>query len=145
MDAADYEWLMKWKWRVIKFKGARSEYVARTERDPIKKQSRTILMHRAIMGFPKIKIDHVDCNGFNNSRANLREATPCQNKCNTPKYVTNTSGVKGVRFYEPLSKFVARIGINNKRIHLGYFKTLNDAALAYAEAAKKYHGEFLHL
>lgn len=57
----------------------------------------------------------------------------------------NQTGVKGVSFHEKLGRYQARIRVNGKRMSLGYFKTAEEAGIAYATAARNYFGEFAHV
>lgn len=91
---------------------------------------------------PVDMIDHIDMDRSNNRIANLRDATNVQNLRNTGPRKTNTSGFKGVCWYSGRKRWRARITYNEKNIHLGYYKTKEEAALAYAKAAKEYYGEF---
>lgn len=88
------------------------------------------------------EVDHVDLNGLNNTRNNLRIATRTQNLANKPAQRNNKLGVKGVS--ERRGGYVAVISVNKKRIYLGDFKTIEEAKTAYDQAAKKYFGEFWH-
>ncbi len=92
---------------------------------------------------PSKQIDHINCIKTDNRWANLRLATRSQNKINSPRYKNNTTGVKGANysFSNPLP-FRSRIGVNGKRVHLGYFATAKEAKAAYSIAAKYYYGEF---
>lgn len=56
-------------------------------------------------------------------------------------YSTNTSGFKGVNWSKEKGMWHAKIGVNYKRIHLGYFETISEAAHAYEKAVRKYEGE----
>ena len=87
-------------------------------------------------------IDHKNGNSLDNRFNNLRLATDSQNTRNQKKRKTNTSGFKGVCWYKQTKKWIARIQVNNKLIHLGYYTNKFYAALVYARAAKKYFGEF---
>jgi hypothetical protein len=87
-------------------------------------------------------VDHANGIGGDNRRENLRVATSTQNQQNRPLTTDSASGYKGVRWYTGLEKWNARITVNKKRNHLGYFTDLLDAHRAYCEAAVKYHGEF---
>jgi len=105
-----------------------------------------IKMHRYILlGLDSGKIvDHIDRNPLNNRRENLRICTTLGNARNTKISKNNTSGFKGVRKTKN-NTWKARITVNWKEIHLGHFKTKEEAAIAYNNAAIKYHGEFASL
>lgn len=81
---------------------------------------------------PKIDIDHIDHNPQNNYWLNLRIVTHQQNLFNLPN-------VKGYSYHKQKRKFEARIGLNGKDIHLGYFEKEEDAKNAYLEAKNIYH------
>ena len=84
-----------------------------------------------------LHIDHIDGNRENNALCNLRPATRSQNLMNQRRRVTNTSGVKGVCMVRS-GKWMARMGTK----YLGLFDNIEDARLAYANAAKQHSGEF---
>ena len=94
---------------------------------------------------PVDMLDHIDCDKSNNRIANLRDATNAQNKINTGPPKNNTSGFKGVSANSDSSKkpWAAQIIINKKKIHLGRYKTKEEAALTYEKAAKELYGEFV--
>ena len=87
-----------------------------------------------------IHIDHRNRNGLINLKANLRLCTNAENGRNRKKNRNNTSGYKGV--FKFRDRWLARIGVDMKSVHLGVFKDKKEAALAYNEAAIKYHGKF---
>ena len=89
-------------------------------------------------------VDHIDCNKTNNKVLNLRYATQSENQFNAKINNRNTSGTKGISFHKPLNKWRAMIGINNKRIHIGYYDNIEDAIKARQEKAKELFGEFLN-
>jgi HNH endonuclease len=104
-------------------------------------------MHRVIIErvlgravSPHELVDHKDGDGLNNTRKNLRLATPSQNMANGKVRKNNKLGVKGV--VRIGRKFQATISISNKKKYLGTFDTAQKAHAAYVEAAIKYHGEF---
>lgn len=97
------------------------------------------LMHNGYL--PRV-VDHIDRNRSNNKIENLREATPSQNQHNRAKSKNNTSGYKGVSFNKPYGKWQAAIKVNWKAYNIGYFDTAEAASIAYADAAKRLHGEF---
>lgn len=106
---------------------------------------RWIRMHRLIMGDPPgIEIDHIDGDGLNNVRTNLRRATSTQQKQNCRGRGAQ-SGFKGVRFDARTGKWTARIGVNHRSHYLGTFVTAEDAARAYDDAAVEHFGEYARL
>ena len=111
-----------------------------------------VILHRVILerslGRPLEKhedVDHIDQNGLNNTRTNLRPATRTQNQANKGLQRSNTSGYKGIVWLEREQKWYAQIRVNRRGIYLGRYKTKEDAYAAYCEAAKKYFGEFAYL
>lgn len=89
-------------------------------------------------------IDHADGDSLNNQHSNLRLATRRQNKWNSKTPRSSKSGIKGVTYQK--SRWIARISSSTgERIHLGRFKTVEEASEAYKVAAEKYHGEFHNL
>ncbi len=90
-------------------------------------------------------VDHVDRDTLNNKRENLRLATQSENMRNSTKRSSNKSGYKGVSWAARESKWCARITVQYKGIHVGYFDTPEKAALAYNAAAIRLHGEFARL
>ena len=88
-----------------------------------------------------LEIDHINGNRSDNRIANLREATPSQNMANARFRPMNKNGFRGVR-HRPDGTYQASIRKNGVGLHLGSFKTLEQAAAAYQKAAKLIHGEF---
>ena len=100
-------------------------------------------MHRLVLGTPDgQETDHVDGDGLNNRRANLRPATRSQNACNRGPMPGSVSGVKGVYWQKSVQKWHARIDAGGKTHYLGLFRCITAAALAYAKASRALHGEF---
>lgn len=88
--------------------------------------------------------DHKDGNTLNNVRSNLRLATPRQNAQNQTARVNTKSPYKGVDWHSRDQLWRARITVDGKTIHLGLFKTQDEAYAAYCIAAEKHHGEFAY-
>lgn len=91
---------------------------------------------------PVDMIDHIDMDRSNNRINNLRDATNAQNQGNSKVRKDNVSGIKGVCWSSTRNKWFAQIKYNNKQLFLGRYKTKEEAALTYEQAAKKYFGEF---
>jgi len=92
--------------------------------------------------FPKNQIDHINRIKTDNRIENLRQATSSQNGANKNKQINNSTGYTGVTFDKNRSKWMARIWVNNKVIHLGRFSSPIEANSAYVEASKIHHKEF---
>jgi hypothetical protein len=87
-------------------------------------------------------VDHRNGDTMDNRRYNLRWADKSDSNRNTGLRRNNASGIKGVSWHKPMSKWRAKIQHHGRDIHIGYFTTIEAAADARLEAAKRYHGEF---
>jgi hypothetical protein len=92
--------------------------------------------------WPARAIDHVNGIKTDNRLANLRLATSGQNALNTPLRSTNTSGVKGVHWRPNKQKWQARITVDGKKLHLGYFASMDDASAARRAAAARHFSDY---
>jgi hypothetical protein len=99
-----------------------------------------LFMHALIAGYPRP--DHIDGNGLNNQRSNLRPATAGQNNANKRKRLSATSRYLGVCWSPNQERWRARIYRDGTNRHLGYFDSEVDAALAYDTAAREMFGEY---
>ena len=104
----------------------------------------TIQMHRQIISAPKGSIvDHININGLDNRKANLRIATGIQNLWNSRRGMNSgRSKYKGVSWISGRKKWRVVLCNNREKIQLGYFDDEKEAAKVYNEAALKYRGEF---
>jgi hypothetical protein len=102
-----------------------------------------VLLHTFLTGWELV--DHVDSDGLNNRRANLRPATHSENQQNRRMAENNTSGYKGVSFDKSKGRWRAAIKLNGRTINLGRFADPTAAASAYDAAALDLFGEFARL
>lgn len=142
VDDDDFDMLNSFVWYCATRKDGKSKtkYAIRTSKNY------TIAMHRQILDlkqFDKIQTDHIDRNGLNNQRNNLRLATVAQNVCNVAVTKRNKLGLKGISLVKGLFKVMLSHKRHNRL--LGYFDTLDAAIACYDWAAKKYHGEFAYV
>jgi hypothetical protein len=92
------------------------------------------------------EVDHVNHNGLDNRRQNLRAATRLQNSANKRKRKDGlTSHYRGVNWDKSKDTFVAQICANGKKVKLGSFASEEAAAIMYNIFAKRYVGEFANL
>lgn len=90
-------------------------------------------------------VDHINGDSLDNRLHNIRIVTYSENNRNTKSNKNTSSKYKGVSWLKESKKWRAAINIDGKKISLGCFVSESDAAIAYNEAAKKYHGEFARL
>jgi hypothetical protein len=99
-------------------------------------------MHRLILPDTEM-VDHINHDGLDNRRSNLRPATQGQNQGNVTKTSrATTSQYKGVSWYPRYCKWIARAPRGARQATIGYFDSEVDAALAYDYVAREYFGEF---
>lgn len=140
VDDEDYDELNKYKWYTVWIPSSHTFYAQR------RSGKSKVYMHRIILNAPRdMECDHVDGNGLNNQRANLRLCTRSENGRNSRKHSDNISGYKGASWHSASKSWLARITINNKLIHIGSYSTAEDAAHAYDMAAKELHGKFARI
>lgn len=124
LDIKD-RWATEFKWYSLKGK-----YALRRE------GGLPIYLHREILKAPDhLEVDHVNRNGLDNRRSNLRLATHSQNAVNKEKPKSGTSQFRGVSLYRPRGLWQAQIKVNGKNRGLGHFKSEVSAARAYDKAA----------
>jgi hypothetical protein len=147
VDLEDYSLVMQHRWHVLEHdpvapgRRAHGPYAAYLTYQGGRGGTRvTVYMHQLIAG--SRGVDHVDGNGLNNRRSNLRPATKSQNGANARKNPGKTSRYKGVFWDRQRSAWQAKIMVNRQQINLGRFANEEDAALAYDLAAREAFGEF---
>ena len=87
-------------------------------------------------------VDHINHNGLDNRKCNLRICTNQENICNCEIPKNNKSGCKGVYWAKDKHKWTVQVTVNNKTIYIGRYDNLEEAIMARKEASKKYYGEF---
>ena len=140
VDADDYDRLCKYKWHAVKH-----ERLCYAKTSP---PSGLLPMHRLVLNAPPhLIVDHINHNGLDNRKANLRLCTVAQNSFNRrPNAQPNkTSKYKGVSLEKKTNLFRAFIHRNKKQYYLGSFKNEIDAAKAYDKKALELFGEFAYL
>ena len=127
----------------------------------INNQRKSVLVHRLVLGNfkfnetllldkkedkTKIKtcVDHINGNKSDNRLSNLRYASKIENGQNSKKSSRNKSGVKGVSIDSERGQFLSAIVFNKERIYIGRYKTLEEAADARREVARRLFGSFCH-
>jgi len=139
VDDEDYKYLNQFKWWAKK--GKKNFYAVR--KNYSYKKPKLIRMHREIMNPPEnMFIDHINHNGLDNQRKNLRIVTNQQNMMNQQLRKNTSSKFKGVRFFKLNKLWQSYIGHNQKQIHIGFFKKEIDAAIAYNQKAKELFGSY---
>jgi len=147
VDPEDYKELAKYEWYA-----KRCERRFYAERWGKAKQGSGVKgtgvkMHQVIMGTVKGKvIDHINHNGLDNRKANLRFATAQQNSWNKRKQEGSySSKYKGVHRVKSEKKWRARITCNGRVIYIGRFDDERAAAMAYDAKAKEMFGDYASL
>lgn len=143
VDDGDRELVMRYRWHVTERAGT----TTRRQTGPyavtniyVNGRPASLLMHCLIMGHPYI--DHIDHDGLNNQRSNLRVATGTQNAGNQRPQISVTSPYKGVWWHSASRRWQAGIQAAKRKYHLGYFASELEAACAYDAAARELFGEF---
>lgn len=142
IDDADWELVRPFKWRVFE-PSPRWRYAVTNARRADGRRT-TPLMHRLLLGLtdPAVHVDHINADGLDNRRANLRTCSHAENMRNRRLGADNTSGFKGVDWHKATGKWRARLKHQGKSHHLGYFDDPAEAHAAYCRAADELHGDF---
>ncbi len=134
-DLAAYKW----------FASGHDQIYARRHKGPPPTGQMHVLIARRMFGnewAEGLVTDHISGDALDNRRCNLRLCTNAQNQYNSRTQRNNKSGFKGVAPLKGSNGWIAQIGINGKRVYLGYFSTPEAAHQAYCDAARKHYGSF---
>lgn len=143
VDGEDYEWLIQRKWYASK--SGRSFY-ALAWKNLGQQKGKRLSMHREIVNPPiDMEIDHINDNGLDNRKVNLRICTSKQNIQNKRSYCNSTSQYKGVSWKQSRKRWIAIIKQDGRNKFLGSFRNETKAAKAYDMAAKQIFGKYARL
>lgn len=144
VDSQDRRLVAGYSWRVLEVKreGRRTATYACAQ---VSRDGRevTVYMHRLITGWPMT--DHINHDGLDNRRRNLRPATSAQNAANRRPHIGSSSRYKGVGWNRRGRNWTAVINVGGRRWYLGHFTNEEDAALAYNAAALDAYGDYAWL
>lgn len=128
----------RWSYKAPNARG-RTGYVGSTIRTSVKTST---TLHRVLLGNPSEQVDHINGDGLDNRRCNLRLASRSDNKANAATYKNNRHGFKGATPYK--GRWRAQIVRGGTHHALGIFDTAEEAHAAYCRAAERLHGAFAH-
>jgi len=138
VDAEDYDWLVQYKWHC---RHNRNKFYAYRN-----KARKTISMHRQLIGDTNaLLVDHIDGNGLNNRKSNLRICTAAQNTYNKHPRSNSHSRYKGLTWHKRNKRWEVQIIKSSKRTFIGSFDNELNAAMAYDRKAEQLFGEFAYL
>lgn len=106
-------------------------------------KGKQVLLHRFLLEISDRRnhVDHINRDGLDNTRENLRICSLSENNRNKGVYKNNVSGIKGVSALSN-GKYMARIVLDKKFVYLGCYKTAEEASERYNIAAKELFGEY---
>jgi len=145
VDADDYWELAKYSWYA--HKAENSYYAGRTVHMAKSKKTRIVWMHREVICVPAgLMCDHINHDGLDNRKVNLRAATAAQNRFNSrTARIRKSSKYRGVCWRADHKKWFAYVYVGGRAVFMKYFDDATAAARARDRAAKKYHGQFAEL
>lgn len=143
IDEEDFNRVGYYYWQAESLGSKNTRYAFTSIWLPEEKKMKRFSLHRLVINAPSgLWVDHINRNGLDNRKSNLRLVTPAQSACNRGKKILETSCQTPSRFIgvsRNKGRWRARIKINGQRVNLGQYKTEEEAALAYNEAVLKYN------
>lgn len=140
----DFMFLSQWKWHALKNRVGNTFYARHMEGNQL------FITHRLIMNAqPGEEVDHINGDGLDNRRENLRICTHAENMGNQKKRCFTdrecTSVYRGVCWKKKNKKWCAQITYNYKKVYIGLYLSESDAARAYNKKADELFGSFANL
>ncbi len=137
IDDEDEAFIKQWAWKALN-DGCGHVYAARSMW--LNGKSVSTLMHRLILDpGDGMFVDHIDGDGLNNQRVNLREVTPAKNQQNRRGAMANSlTGIRGVWWEESSQRYRAVVYGNGKKLFQSKFRTLAEAEAAVKDARRRY-------
>jgi hypothetical protein len=139
VDEEDFNYLNQWKWHLGKGGYAyRRKYLSDGKDGFV-----SVYMHRLLLNPPPgMEIDHINGNGLDNHRANLRIVTHQQNSINHKVRCDNQSGLSGVYFDKHRKKWVSEMWLDTQKIFGARFEYFDDAVLIRSVLEDIYFGKY---
>lgn len=145
IDDEDFKLISAYKWCATTNRRRIQDTYYAVRGFRIKGKNIQIRMHRLILNAPKDKeVDHINHNGLDNRKNNLRLCEKIQNQFNLRKRKNTSSKFKGVHFDKVNNSWNARLRYKKRDIWLGRFKKESDAGKAYLIKAIELFGEFAY-
>jgi len=142
VDPEDYIWLSQFRWHCKT--NINTIYAVRTV--SVDGKSKRVYMHRIIADTPdNLVCDHINHNGLDNRKKNLRNCTLKENNANSRCSATSSSKYKGVSFSKTKGKWAAYTKKDGRQFFLGHFSSETAAAKAYDKKAKEFFGNYANL
>lgn len=136
VDDADFEWINQWKWSLLQGKYAHRNLG----------NGKWLRMHRLIVNTPTgMSTDHINGNGLDNRRSNLRICTQQQNTLNSVKKKNNSSGYKNIWWDKSRMKWCVQIMHKGRKYSPGRFNDLETAVFIRDKHLQELHGEFANV
>lgn len=138
VDDGDRDLILSKKWRAVVVKTKSRDYVYG------RATTGNIFLHRLVMNCFDVnyEVDHIDGDGKNNKKENLRICTTSQNQMNSRVREDNTSGHKNIHRSKSTGKWQVDIRIKKKKKYFGSFENIEDAVIRRNEVLEKEFGEF---
>ena len=140
VDDENFEMVGQYKWRLEIDGKRRKLYYGRADIPDCSGKIRTVFMHRLVLGLSKgdPNVDHINHNGLDNRRSNLRLVTQGENLQNVKPHRDGSSQYRGVRWSRHRNGWRAQVIVNGKHLRQKHFKTEWEAADAVAAARREF-------